>query len=249
MNEEIHQKALSEQGQPSTRGYGTPHQACCAQVVLQTNNLYHYTRSQLENTHNQVQLTKYHAQKEVHASQVELQKEREAHELANQRYAELKERHSTLEERHACATTINYKLNEKLEQSQAFATRVSEKAEGLVNNFRTERGEVVEDQNGQSVKNMILESANNAWLVAALSGQFSEEHLYARLNLVMAQNTEFEKRNTKIEEQAAALATKVEEGEAEIASLKMALELTTADGTQRKQPKRARMKVPKGSSV
>ncbi|RII04511.1 hypothetical protein CUC08_Gglean011898 [Alternaria sp. MG1] len=92
---------------------------------------------------------------------------------------------------------------------------------------------------------MILESAKNALLVEAVSGQHLEDELFTKLKHVMDQNVELQQRDMALSKQIETLSQQVEEGKNELASLNKALELA-AEGGRRKKPRRGKMSASKG---
>jgi hypothetical protein len=131
--------------------------------------------------------------------------------------------------------TLNDSLSQSAANSEAFAVEVSRKAEKLVNNLQAiSDGGDMPVLNGQSVSAMILESAKNLQLVNAMSGQFSEEHTLSQLRYVMDQNVDLQLRKGELDYQIKAMSQQVEDSSSEIATLKMALELTSDDRSRKK---------------
>ena len=200
-------------------------------------NLYHHNLAQLQNAHRHLQATQNevgNARRQIVATEQELQRERDTSELLNQQLMELQECHYKLLEEHE-------RLNQSVKDSKMFADEVAEKAESLVNNFRTKLagGEVEGLHNGQSISEMILESAKNALLVETISSQHSGDEQLTKLNYVMDQNVVFQQRNMELSKQIETLSQQVKDGKSELASLNKALELATEDGRRRK-PKRGK---------
>jgi chromosome segregation ATPase len=211
---------------------------------------YHQSHAQLQNAHRHLQAAQNevgHTQRQIIATEQELQREREDHELLNQQFIELQECHLNLKNEHQGCEGLHEDLCKSAQDSKAFADEVARRAEDLVKSLeaRLAGGEAGELQNGQSISEMILESAKNALLVQAVSSQHSEEEHFAKLKDVMDQNVELQQRNTELSKQIETLSRQVENGKSEVASLTKALELAAEDG-RRKKPRRGKMSAGKG---
>ncbi|KAE8834158.1 hypothetical protein HRS9122_08238 [Pyrenophora teres f. teres] len=200
-------------------------------------NLYHHNLAQLQNAHRHLQATQNevgNARRQIVATEQELQRERDTSELLNQQLIELQECHYRLQKELE-------RLNQSVKDSKMFADEVAEKAEILVNNFRTRLagGEVEGLHVGQSISGLILESAKNALLVKAVSSQHSGDEQFTELSYVMDQNLDFQQRNMELSKQVETLSQQVKDGKSEVASLNKALELAAEDG-RRKKPRRGK---------
>lgn len=227
--------------------YDGQHPACCVQAALQCYHISQYNLSQLQSAQRQLQTVEnelQHTQQLLHTTQVELQREREESEIANQQFLELEECHFKLKRNHESVEALNEELTRSVRQSQAYTKEVSERAEGLINHLRAKSTgvEVAEMHNGQSVSGMILESAKNALLVAAMSGSFGPEDQITKLKYVMDQNVDFQQRNMELSKQVEFTAIQLEDRHNEVVNLKKALELTT-DDRQRRKPRRGKGKT------
>jgi chromosome segregation ATPase len=214
------------------------------------NNLYHHGQAQLHSMHRHLQAAQNEVgdrQRQIVATEQELQREREDHELLNQQFVELQECHFKLLKEHEGSERLHEDLHKSVQDSKTFADEVARRAEGLVNSLRARPagGEAGELQNGQSISEMILESAKNALLVEAVSSQHSEEEHFTKLKYVMDQNMEFQQRNMALSKQIETLSQQVEDGKNEVASLNKALELAAEDG-RRKKPRRGKTSAGKG---
>ncbi|KAJ5041944.1 hypothetical protein J3E74DRAFT_469989 [Bipolaris maydis] len=146
------------------------------------------------------------------AIEKELQQERKASELfkkkkGNQQFIELQECHDKLLKEYESCVKVQEDLNRSATDSRTFADEVARRAESLLNNSRASLagGDVEGSHNGQSISEMILESAKNALLVQAISSQHSEDDELP-----------------------------IEDGKNEVASLNKALEIATEDGRRKK---------------
>jgi uncharacterized phage infection (PIP) family protein YhgE len=206
-------------------------------------NLYHHGQAQLHSMHRHLQAAQNeigNTQRQVAATEQELQRERQGHELLHQQFAELQECHFKLLKEYEGSERLCEDLHRSAQDSKTFADEVARRVEGLVNSPQTRLagGKAGELDNDQSISAMILESAKNALLVEAVSGQHSEDEHFIKLKHVVDQNVELQQRNM-------ALSQQVEEGKNELASLNKALELA-AEGGRRKKPRRGKMSASKG---
>jgi hypothetical protein len=143
---------------------------------------------------------------------------------------------------------LNKDLRQSLNDSKTVIEESAKRAEGLINHLRAKlSGDVAEMQNGQSVSGLIVESAKNAVLVAAMLNNLSEEDCVRRLKDVMDANVEFQQRNVDLIERVKiltesndALSKQVQGRDNEIANLTKALELTSQGG-RRKKSRRAKI--------
>jgi hypothetical protein len=172
----------------------------------------------------------------------ELQREREASELRNQQSTELQECHCKLLEEYKSAEEIQEDLIQSVNDSKAFADEVARRAESLVKELQAKLAGsgVSELQNGQSIREMILESAKNALLIEAFSSQHPEEDPLTALNFIADQNVGLQQRISELSEQAETLSRQVKAGKNDVTNLTMALELAAEDG-QRKKPLRGKV--------
>jgi hypothetical protein len=165
-----------------------------------------------------------------------LQQERKASELFNQQFIELQECHDKLVGEYESCAKIQEDLEKSATESRVFADEVAKRAQSLLNNssVRLAEGDVDGSQNGQSISEMLLESAKNALLVQAISSQRSKDEEFTKLRDVMDQNVDFQYHTMKLQEQIKTLSQQVEDGKNEVASLNKALELATEDGRPKK---------------
>jgi hypothetical protein len=217
------------------------------------NSLYHAAKSQLDNTQQQYYATKtqlqttqqqYQAhanwlQDQLQSTQLELERERKASEVVNQQFLALEDSYLALQE--------EQKRTEQSERNAlVFAKEVSRQVEGL--------------HNGQSMGELILESAKNQQLVHAMSGNYTEDDTVTKLKYFMEQNVEIQQRSNELYHQLKAKNQQVENGKIEIAkvekamgelaknrgdeiaNLKKALELAGED--KQKRTRRAKPKQP-----
>ncbi|KAF7445905.1 hypothetical protein A1F94_007273 [Pyrenophora tritici-repentis] len=232
-----HSQSHQASVQPSEGSIEPRHQQCCVQAAVYMSNLYHHNLAQLQNAHRHLQATQNevgNARRQIVATEQELQRERDTSELLNQQLIELQECHYRLQKELE-------RLNQSVKDSKMFADEVAEKAEILVNNFRTRLagGEVEGLHVGQSISGLILESAKNALLVKAVSSQHSGDEQFTELSYVMDQNLDFQQRNMELSKQVETLSQQVKDGKSEVASLNKALELAAEDG-RRKKPRRGK---------
>ncbi|KAA8611972.1 hypothetical protein PtrSN002B_005540 [Pyrenophora tritici-repentis] len=235
--------------QPTEGSSDSRHQECCVQAALNMSSLYQQGQTQLHNmhiqlkaTHNYIQATAEDTRRRYLAIENELNLEREANELVNQQLAELEEHHCELLKKYKSAEELREDLSKYMNNSDMFANEVARRAESLVNDLQAKLagGQVAELQNGQSISEMILESAKNALLVRAISGQHSEENPLTPLEYITDQNVVLQQRNMDLSIQVESLSKQVEDGKNEVANLVKALELTAGDG-RRKKPRRGKM--------
>jgi chromosome segregation ATPase len=213
-------------------------------------NLYHHGQAQLHSMHRHLQAAQNeigNTQRQVAATEQELQREREGHELLHQQFAELQECHFKLLKEYEGSERLCEDLRRSAQDSKTFADEVARRVEGLVNSPQTRLagGKAGELDNEQSISAMILESAKNALLVEAISGQHSEDEHFTKLKHVMDKNVKLQQRNMALSKQIETLSQQVEEGKNELASLNKALELA-AEGGRRKKPRRGKMSASKG---
>ncbi|KAF5852430.1 hypothetical protein GGP41_007861 [Bipolaris sorokiniana] len=214
-------------------------QACCARVAVYMTNLYSHGQSQLQSMYQHLQLAQSeigNTRRQILAIEKELQQERKASELFNQQFIELQECHDKLLKEYESCTKVQEDLNKSATESRMFADEVARRAESLLNNSRANLvgGDVEGSQNGQSISEMILESAKNALLVQEISSQHSENDDFAKLRYVMDQNVDFQYHNMELGEKIKTLSQQVEDGKNEVASLNKALEIATEDGRRKK---------------
>jgi hypothetical protein len=215
-------------------------------------SLYHQGQFQLQSMHYQLQATRSNLQparnevedtrRQILVAEQALKQEREASKLRNQQFAELEEYHSKLLKEHESAEELQEQLNQSLNNSEMFSNEVARRAESLVNELRAKLAgsNILELQNSQSIKGMILESAKNALLVEAFSCQHSEEDPLTPLSFITDQNVVLQQRNRELSQQVETLSRQLEDRKNEVANLSMALELTAEDGG-RKKPRRGKV--------
>lgn len=214
-------------------------QACCARVAVYMTNLYSHGQSQLQSMYQHLQLAQSeigNTRRQVLAIEKELQQERKASELFNQQFIELQECHDKLLKEYESCVKVQEDLNRSATDSRTFADEVARRAESLLNNSRASLagGDVEGSHNGQSISEMILESAKNALLVQAISSQHSEDDEFTKLRSVMDQNVDFQYHHMELREKIKTLSQQVEDGKNEVASLNKALEIATEDGRRKK---------------
>ena len=227
----------------------TRHQVCCVQSALHMSHLYYHGQGQLQTILHHLKATQNELEKTRHQLldvEQELQREREAGELLNQHCTELQECHHKLLKEHKSSEELQKDLRKSANDSKIFADEVARRAESLVDHLQAKLagGEVAELQNGQSISGIILESAKNALLVEAISGQPLDQGPLTPLNFVTEQNVGLQQRNSELSIQVETLSRQVEDGKNEVATLNAALKLTAEDG-RRKKPRRGKMSVEK----
>jgi hypothetical protein len=208
--------------------------------MLQMQHQFIQNQTQLQATSNQCQ----YFRGQLETTNRELERERKASEIVNQRSQEREECHCKLQKDYHRVKEENAYLQQSIEDSEALLRETTRRADELSNGFRARaaRGEVADPLNGQSLSELVLESAKDSLLVRAMSGQYSEEDLVTRLKNVMEENISFQLRNEDLARQNMTITQELGDGNNEIANLKKVLELTEEDNNQRKKPRRGKPK-------
>ncbi|OAL56162.1 hypothetical protein IQ07DRAFT_498641 [Pyrenochaeta sp. DS3sAY3a] len=221
--------------------YASQHPVCCVQSALSVHNLLLQTQSQLQNTYKLLQTTQSelrNSQDHVESTQEELSHARQLCEETKQQFFELDECHCRLKKDYEYSEALRHELDQSIQRSEDHAEEVARRAEGLVKHMtaKLSGADVTEMPNGQSISGLLLESASNALLVAAMSEGYPQKEEITQLKYVMDQNVIFQEKNLDLTQELESLRSinenlskQAEESKHEAANLTKALEITRED--------------------